>query len=160
MSELQRILVPMDGSVLAERALPMAMSLARKFDSQIILLRVLDGLLMSKVSNHYPYAASLIAKAREQAGKDAEIYLKGHQQELCQQGFKVEILVREDSSPAEAIVDIATIEKVDLIVMTTRGLGGLTRWTIGSIADKVARHSPCPVMLIRPPSPPESTPLS
>jgi nucleotide-binding universal stress UspA family protein len=65
MSELRRILVPLDGSVLAERALPMAMSLARKFDSQIVLLRVLDGLLMSKVSSYYPYAASLIAKARE-----------------------------------------------------------------------------------------------
>jgi nucleotide-binding universal stress UspA family protein len=160
MSELRRILVPLDGSVLAERALPMAMLLAQKFDSQITLLRVLDGLLMSKVSSYYPYSASLIAKAREQAGKDAEIYLKGLQQELRRQGFKVEILVREDASPAEAIVDIATGEKMDLIVMTTRGLGGLARWTIGSIADKVARHSPCPVMLIRSASQPEPTALS
>lgn len=157
MSELRRILVPLDGSVLAEKALPMAMSLAQKFDSQIILLRVLDGLLIPKVSSYYPYAASLIAKAHEQAGQEAEIYLKGHQQELHQRGFKVEILVCEDSSPAEAIVDIATLEKVDLIVMTTRGLGGLARWTIGSVADKVARHSPCPVMLIRHASQPEST---
>lgn len=48
MIELKRILVPLDGSVLAERALPMAVSLAQKFDSHIVLLRVLDGMLMSK----------------------------------------------------------------------------------------------------------------
>jgi nucleotide-binding universal stress UspA family protein len=149
MSELKRILVPLDGSFLAEGALPMAVMLSKKFGCRILLVRVLDGILVPRVSSYYRYAAGLIAKAREQARKDATIYLKGHQQELRQQGIDVEILVRE-ASPAEAIIDIATTEQVDLIVMSTLGLGGVARWTIGSIADKVARHSPCPVMLIRP----------
>lgn len=129
----------------------------KKFDSHIVLLRVLDGMLMSKVSSHYQYAAGLVANAREQAYEDAQTYLKDHQHELCQQGFKVEILVYEASSPAEAIIDIASSEKVDLIVMTTQGLGGLARWTIGNIADKVVRYSPCPVMLVRISSHPEAT---
>jgi nucleotide-binding universal stress UspA family protein len=64
-------------------------------------------------------------------------------------------LVR-DASPAESIIDAATAEVVDLIVMSTHGRGGLARWTFGSVADKVARHSPCPVLLVR--QRPESAP--
>lgn len=156
MSELKRILVPLDGSFLAESALPMAVMLAQKFGCQILLVRVLDGILVPKVSSYYQYAASWMAKARAQARKDATVYLQGHQQELRQRGIDVEILVRE-ASPAEEIIDIATTEQVDLIVMSTLGLGGVARWTIGNIADKVARHSPCPVMLVRPGSQPKPT---
>ena len=60
-----------------------------------------------------------------------------------------------DSSPAESIIDTATAENVDLIVMSSHGRGGSARWTFGSVADKVARHSPCPVFLVR--QKPEST---
>ena len=58
------------------------------------------------------------------------------------------ILLR-DTSPAEDIIDAAIAEDVDLIVMSTHGRGGLARWTFGGVADKVARHSPCPVLLVR-----------
>ncbi len=75
-------------------------------------------------------------------------YLKARQGELRQQGFEARILLR-DTSPAEDIIDAAIAEDIDLIVMSTHGRGGLARWTFGSVADKVARHSPCPVLLVR-----------
>ena len=54
-----------------------------------------------------------------------------------------------DTSPPEDILNVATAEEIDLIVLTSHGEGGLARWTFGSVADKVARHSPCPVLLVR-----------
>lgn len=54
-----------------------------------------------------------------------------------------------DRSPAEDILDVACAENIDLIVMSSHGKGGLARWTFGSVAERVARYSPCPVLLVR-----------
>jgi len=54
-----------------------------------------------------------------------------------------------DRSAPEDILEVADSEKISLIVMSAHGQGGLARWTFGSVADKVARHSPCPVLLVR-----------
>jgi universal stress protein A len=53
------------------------------------------------------------------------------------------------ASPAEDILLVAADEKIDLIVISSHGKGGPSRWTAGSVADKVMRHSPCPVLLVR-----------
>jgi nucleotide-binding universal stress UspA family protein len=147
MIEIKRILVPLDGSPLAERALPLAKTLAQKFECQIILLEVLHFLIptMSVPYQHFP---DWVVENRKHARQEAESYLQARQDEGRQQGFEVDVLLRE-TSPAEDIVDVATTEQIDLIVMSTHGLGGLARWAIGSVADKVARHSPCPVLLVR-----------
>jgi nucleotide-binding universal stress UspA family protein len=148
MIEFKCILVPLDGSPLAERALPLAKALALKFESQVILLRVLDIPTPTIPAFHPEIIPSWVSEAREQAYQEAERYLKTWQAELRQQGFEVRILLR-DTSPAEDIIDAAIAEDVDLIVMSTHGRGGLARWTFGGVADKVARHSPCPVLLVR-----------
>ena len=147
MIEIKRILVPLDGSPLAEKALPLATTLAQKFECQIILLQVLHFLIPT-VSAPYQHFPGWVVENRKYARQEAERYLQACQDELRQQGLEVKILLRE-ISPAEDIIDVATTEQVDLIVMSTHGLGGLARWAIGSVADKVARHSPCPVFLVR-----------
>lgn len=147
-SSFKRILVPLDGSSLAERALPVAMTLAQKFESKIILLRALDAPGSSISTFHPEVGMRLQAEARKHARQEVEGYLQARKGELRQQGFDVHILVG-GTSPAECIIDAATNEDVDLVVMSSHGRGGVARWTFGSVADKVSRHSPCPVLLVR-----------
>jgi len=148
MIEFKCILVPLDGSPLSERALPVATELARKFESRVILLRVLDIPTPTVPTLHPEVIPSWVGEACKHAHQEAERYLNARQEELCQQGFETQVLLR-DTLPAEDILDAAIAEDVDLIVMSTHGRGGLARWTFGSVADKVARHSPCPVLLVR-----------
>jgi len=148
MVEFKRILVPLDGSPLSVRAIPFALALARKFESEVILLRVLDIPTPTAPTSHPEVTIGWVREAREYAHREAQSYLDARQREVYQQGIKVRALMR-DRSPAEDILDVAAAEKVDLIVMTTHGQGGLARWTFGSVANKIAHHSPCPVLLVR-----------
>jgi nucleotide-binding universal stress UspA family protein len=148
MTEFKRILVPLDGSPLAERALPAALALAQKFESQIILLRVLDIPVPTPPTSHPEVTIGWVREARQHAHQEAESYLETVQGELDRQGVKTRILLR-DTAPPEDILDVAGAEDIDLIIMSSHGRSGLARWTFGSVADKVARHSPCPVLLIR-----------
>ena len=149
MTEFKHILVPLDGSSLAERALPVARVLAQKFDSQIILLRVLDIPSPTPPTSHPEVTMGWAREVREHALQEAQSYLQAVQSELDRQGIATQILLR-DTSPAEDILDVAGIEGIDLIVMSSHGRGGLARWAFGSVAEKVARHSLCPVLLVRP----------
>lgn len=145
----QHILVPLDGSPLAEAAIAPALALADKFGSKITLLRVAaqpylptDGLSASY--------AELISGLREQALADARAYLSAQQGSLRQQGYNIQAQVTELEPVAEAILDVADADKIDMIVMSTHGRGGITRWVYGSVADRVLRHAHVPVLLIRP----------
>jgi nucleotide-binding universal stress UspA family protein len=146
MAELKRILVPLDGSALSERALPLATALAQRFDSELILFRVLDvpepGLATLFPENHW------IREAQQVNYHEVQTYLEAKQVDLAGQGLRVRTLVRS-ASPAEDILLAAADEKIDLIVMSSHGKGSPSRWTAGSVADKVMRHSPCPVLLVR-----------
>ncbi len=152
MTEFRHILVPLDGSPLAERAIPLATALAEKFGSEILLLRVLDIPQPTPPTSHLEVTIGWVREARAQAHQEAQSYLDARQQEVYRQGIEVRALMR-DRSPAEDILQVASSEKIDLIVMSAHGQGGLARWTFGSVADKVARHSPCPVLLVRYASP-------
>jgi nucleotide-binding universal stress UspA family protein len=147
MVEFKRILVPLDGSPLSERALPVAMALADRFESQVILLRALN-ISVQAIPIYDPGASAQISETFERLRQEAESYLLIQEGRLCQQGIGARIIL-DNHSPAESIITAATTEDVDLIVMSTHGHGGLARWAYGSVADKVARHSPCPVLLVR-----------
>lgn len=146
MYELRRILVPLDGSMESEQALPIATTMARKFDSEVTLLRVLDtpmpSLLESKAE------ALWVREAIQHRQRELELYLEAHQAMLAQEGVQAHHLVHDDS-PAEDILWVAEHEQIDLIVMSSHGAGGASRWSSGSVADKVLQHSPCPVLLVR-----------
>ncbi|HMN28085.1 MAG TPA: universal stress protein [Caldilineaceae bacterium] len=141
MVHLDRILVPLDGSALSERALPIAVTLAQKFESEVILLRVLE-MAGPTLANHYPENLWLV-EAMQYAYREAQSYLDAKEAEL-----HVRTLVREQAA-AEEILLVATDEQVDLIVISSHGQGGPAPWTSGSVADKVMQHSRCPVLLVR-----------
>jgi len=145
MTEFRRILVPLDGSTLSERALPYAISLAHKYDSDVILLRVLDlpeFTLARHPEEHWMREAVQISY------REAQSYLDTVRANLAGQGIEARTVVLQES-PAEDILFLADSEEVALIVMSSHGKGEALRWSAGSVADKVMQHSPCPVLLVR-----------
>ncbi len=144
----KHILVPLDGSHLAEAALPATMELAAKFNSEITLLRITQPPYIPSHTSGQIYA-DLMINMRQEAQKIAEAYLKGQKGSLRQQGFIVNTLVVQGESPAMAILDVAEGQNIDTIVMSTHGRGGIARWVYGSVADKVLRHADMPILLVR-----------
>jgi len=144
----KHILVPLDGSRLAEAALPAACKLASKFDGEITLLRVTAPPFFLSHGDGRAYA-DLLVTMRQENRAEAEAYLNAHKGSLRQQGYIVHIQVFEDESPANAILGVVEGQDMDTVVMSTHGRGGIARWVYGSVADKVLRHSHVPVLLIR-----------
>ena len=141
----KRILVPLDGSPLAEAALDHARQLALCHNSEIVLLRVV-------ISPYTIVAPDLVLAGQgvdqELLQQEAEQYLQTQANKLAAQGIAIH-LVACQGPVAEAILDHARSLAVDVIVMSTHGRGGVSRWVYGSVADRVLQAAPCPVLLIR-----------
>jgi nucleotide-binding universal stress UspA family protein len=140
-----KILVPLDGSPLSERALPPALALAQQPDTEVILARVPTG-------EDAPIMAD--GHRPDQARRDAQAYLDTLRLNNRQPGLNLRTRLMNGDA-ASAIVDTAAAaaEGVDLIVMSTHGYSGVTRWLLGSVTEKVLRTAPCPVLAIRTPRP-------
>ncbi|MFA6146828.1 MAG: universal stress protein [bacterium] len=141
----EKILVPLDGSTLAERAVRHAQEIARGSQAEILLLQAVN-LPMPVVPE-----AILIPDAKwlDEAKKDAARYLDGIAAPLLEAGMRVRTIV-DERPPADAILHIATREKADLIVMSTHGRGGLGRMLMGSVAESVFHATSRTVMLVKP----------
>ncbi len=144
----KHLLVPLDGSKLAETALPAARELANRFDSTITLVQIVRGPHVSASLGGDAYADVLL-NLRKQTLEDANSYLKPLQTELMQDGFRAHFHVVEGEAIAESIVEAGQELGIDTVVMSTHGRGGLSRWVFGSVADKVLRLANVPVLLIR-----------
>lgn len=144
----KHLLVPLDGSYLAEAALPAALELASRFDSEITLLRVTRTPYFTTSVSGSAYAELLI-NLRNQTHQEAVDYLKTHQRALRQQGFKVHTHITEGEPVAEIVLDVADGLDVDTIVMSTHGRGGMSRWVFGSVADRILQQARVPVVLLR-----------
>jgi len=149
-----KILIPLDGSELAERALEPAFTLAQQAEGGVLLLRVAapQPLLASTRPVYGDYGITLPVQTSAEAQTEAESYLKTTRQDKAPRGLSVWLEVQSDGV-AEAIVDTAADIHCDLIVMSSHGYSGVTRWVLGSVAEKVLRKAPCPVLVIRAPRP-------
>ncbi len=149
------ILVPLDGSELAETALPHAEEIARRFQARVLLLRAVVSAHQVVAETATPDAPRLsldVAQRRQEAEVEAaEGYLGSISHRLVAAGLRVETQVAE-GPPAAAILEYAAEAHVSLIVMSTHGRGGLRRLVFGSVADEVLRSSHLPVLLLRPQS--------
>ena len=141
----KHILVPLDGSELAERALVEAKGLAQE-GCQITLFQVVR-LPMPVVSPDVGMNMPVVDI--EDMFSEAKSYLEGLAAALVKEGFKADADVVDADHVAEAIVNYATKHQVDLIIKTTHGRGGLSRLVFGSVAEGVLRHARCPILLIR-----------
>jgi nucleotide-binding universal stress UspA family protein len=139
-----RLVVPLDGSALAEQALPVAASLAAALEVPIHLVRVLDIDPLQAMVRAGIHAAYM--RSQEVVQRQAEEYLAERVQELRSQdrAATAEVLL---GSPAATLLE--AIRPDDLVVMTSHSRGGVHRWLLGSVADKLVRAADAPVLLVR-----------
>ena len=140
----KKVLVPLDGSELAEVVLPHVKEMvAGHGEANVVLLRIVEPLPAGT-----PPAVDF--EVVQKAGvKAAEEYLARMKARLTKEGLDVETRVLT-GRPAETITDFAQREKVDLIALATHGRSGVSRWVFGSVADRLVRSSSVPILLIRP----------
>ena len=139
MSQLKKIMIPLDGSPLSERPLIPASKLAKASGATLMLLRVQE-----------PSSLKFDEELKDQVAqfKDdtAQKYLKEVAQKEILQDVEREVLTVK-GAVAESIIDSAADNDVDLIVMSSHGRSGISRWVYGSIAEKVLRHAPCATII-------------
>lgn len=148
----KHLLVPLDGSKLAELALPMAKSIAAQFDSSITLLQVVALPYAVGFGHDSSGSYSDLNSLNQEMKREATSYMEAKRQELQRAGIQVNVQIVMGKSPAEAILTAVDDFEADTIVMSTHGRGGLMRWVFGSVADKVLRHAHVPIMLVRVPA--------
>jgi nucleotide-binding universal stress UspA family protein len=139
----RRILVPLDGSKLAEQALRHAAVHAEQFGAELVLLKVLGPLPEPSMAGRGP-----VQRAEETSALLARDYLEGVAAGLREQGFSVQAETVE-GKPYLEIVRFAEGQEIDLIVMSTRGQSGISRWLLGSVTDRVVRGATVPVLLVQ-----------
>lgn len=148
----KRIVVPLDGSTVAESALPQAKDLARLYGARIVLVRVahLPRAIASPVSMHgtgiNPPFGVIVENDEAADGAHEQSYVDGVARTLRAEGFDSEGMVLT-GTPGSAIVSV--LEPGDLLVMTSHGHTGLRRLFMGSVASDVVKRAPVPVFILR-----------
>jgi nucleotide-binding universal stress UspA family protein len=146
---IKKILVAIDGSNLADKSLDFALDLAKKYSAEVTILTVVD-----LPSNSFWVQGTTFAPISSQ--KYLEKLEKFHKKILTEAVKKAkasaQIYVTKrllDGRPAEKIIEVAKEGSFDLIVMGSRGLGGIKEFFLGSVSDRVADEAPCPVLIIK-----------
>ena len=139
--KLRRILVPVDFSPSAHKALGYAVSIARQFQTELLLLHVIETiypppelLVVDTTALHY--------RVREEAERQLSAWAKENS------GLATHAFIRT-GSPYHEIVACANDNNIDLIILGTHGRTGMAHLFLGSTAERVVRHAPCPVMVVR-----------
>lgn len=143
-----KILVPLDGSPLSEEAVPPALEVARRFGASVLLFRTSvlpEHLMVSPV----PVSPATYAEIEDSILEGTREYLEDVKTRFGEAGVPLEA-AHASGEAAHEILEFAQQQEVDLIVMSTHGRSGFQRWLFGSVAEKVLRHSPCPVLAVRP----------
>jgi nucleotide-binding universal stress UspA family protein len=136
---IQHILVPLDFSADAEQALDAAMELAKQFQARLTLIHVIQLPVVTEVDLS-GYYADIESSARQE--------MENYQKRVAAAGLAADVLL-ESGAPFRQIVDAAKTRQADLIVMGTHGRTGMQHLLIGSVAERVVRLAPCPVMVMR-----------
>ena len=155
---LKHLLLPLDGSLLAERILEPAVALGTLMEADYTLLRVIRPVLPSgyplegtTFDNTVQAMFEQIQKAHEQLRQEAQDYLDGVAKRLRARSLKVQTRIALEEQVAAAILHEARPPARDLVALETHGRRGLPRLVLGSVADKLIRGSPLPVLVQRPP---------
>ena len=137
---VKTILVPLDGSPIAEAALAPAVEVAREKNATLVLLRATEAHTLFRDA----------VEAQTAAVREAEDYLDGVRDRLMRDGLANVQVSAWYGLPAEAIIEAARYRNADLIVMSSHGRSGLGRLVLGSVAEMVLRGTRVPILLIRP----------
>jgi universal stress protein A len=144
---MQHILVPIDFSAYADQALDFAIALASKLSARLTVLHVIHiiplGLAEGGAPLPYAYIETLEAEVQQS--------LETYRQRVQEAGLDCDIMAIH-GVPFQSIIDLARDRQVDLIIMGTHGRTGLKHILLGSVAEKVVRLAPCPVLITRGPA--------
>src|SRR4030042_6599588 len=140
----KKILVPLDGSELSKKALDHAEKLAKTFDAEINLYQVVP--FMPIYGSPELVTPLIIDEKQKEA---AHRYLASLVENLKQKGFRAMLTVKTGQQVPAEIIDVAKELGADLIVMSSHGRSGFTRWFVGSVALKVLTRAETPVLLLR-----------
>lgn len=144
---LSSIIIPLDGSEVAETVLAPVAALARALDLRLILLRVY-GLPLATYGGDDYYVPDYL-ELKDQIKDEAEEYLNSRANWLRGQGVAQVSTVVIDGSAADAIISLARKTPDNLVAISPYGRSGLQRWVLGSVTEKVVRHCKDPVLIVR-----------
>jgi nucleotide-binding universal stress UspA family protein len=142
-----RIVVPTDFSACAEEAWVLAQRLARAVGAELVLVHVL---VETALYDETPFTMERVRNVHEAARRWAQETLDKRAAKAKGEGLNVRVALRT-GAPYQEIVDLVTDERADLVVIGTHGRGGVGRALLGSVADRVVRMAPCPVLTVREP---------
>lgn len=134
------ILVPLDGSEYSQKALLQACDLAKNYQSNLILVYVVDKPHPLELLDRKEYLGIL-----RKFGK--KVLTKG-EQTAKNQGLDVTIIMKEGNI-ANEIIKLAKNKKCNLIIVGSKGLGGTLRFFLGSVSNKLANNSPCSILIVK-----------
>ncbi|WKT58009.1 universal stress protein [Candidatus Nitrosotenuis chungbukensis] len=149
----RRILVPHDGSKFSKKALDEAIEMAKKFDSDLYLLTVMDALTVAPPTFYAIPGAIFDIKKFEKyylaATSKTDLMLRNEVSRCKEQGTRADYEIMT-GSPGDTILEFAKKKKIDLIVMGSQGLSGIHKIkALGSISRKVSELAACPVLIVR-----------
>jgi len=144
----KKILVPLDGSKLSEKALDHLKAIVDvKKVEKVIIMMVIEPIL-ADIKSYID--AERIHETEVKREEEARKYLKKIADSLKKEGVPVEIKLEADGDPSEKILDVSKEENIDLIIMSTHGRTGFKRWLHGSVASRIIGHSAVPILIVVP----------
>ena len=143
------LLVPLDGSKLAEGVLGTVAQLARLWDAEISLVQVVRPVVLTS-DPPLPFPAGYSDQVTRIHREAAQDYVRGVAERLRNSGVKASGVAVIGGGVAETLLDLARPERVQLLAVATHGRGGLRRLVLGSVADKLVRGAEVPVLVVRP----------
>jgi nucleotide-binding universal stress UspA family protein len=144
----KKIVAPLDGSELSECSLAHVKAVAKGCQAtDVILLNVEEP--GDRYAGYIEMSQEALRKIQQESHAQNVRYLAQKATQLKKNGLNAQTVILE-GRPADEILNYVNQNKADLIIMSTHGSSGLTRWAFGSVADKVIRHSPVPVLVIAP----------
>jgi nucleotide-binding universal stress UspA family protein len=142
---LKTIVVPLDGSALAEQAIAPVEDLARKLSLDVVLMRVYVLPSMLSLSDYGRYTLNLV----DRLAADAQRYLEMEVDKLKRKGIDNVSAVTRLGYAADEIIEFARKTPDNMIAMCTHGRSGVRRWLLGSVTERVVRHSGDPVLIVQ-----------
>ncbi len=139
-NNFKKILVPIDGSTYSEKALKRACDFVEAFDSEIILMYVIEKSIPINLLDRKEYLGML--------RKFGTKILDKSKITLSKKGISVKIFLKEGNIVNE-IEKVAKKEKCDLIIVGNKGLGSVTRLLLGSVSNKISQSSSCSVLIVK-----------
>jgi nucleotide-binding universal stress UspA family protein len=147
----QNILVTLDGSELAEAALPHLEIVYKACQKpKVMLLRVVEPISFQNSEAIGVMTPEMIDEVESQQEEEANKYLNQVSQKLGNVGIPVSTEVASGKS-ADTIIEYVNKKNIDLLIMSTHGRSGISRWVLGSVADRIIRSVCIPVTIIRAP---------